>query len=218
MGLLSPDQARATGIPIYYYLFDILYLDGYDLTPLSVIYRKQILERALHYRDPIRYVDHRKGNGEDYQKEACRLGWEGLIAKRAGSTYQHGRSTDWLKFKCVNSQEFVIGGYTDPKGKRIGFGALLLGYYDQGNLRYAGKVGTGFYNNALIRLKKLFTPLEREFSPFNEDVREKEVHWLQPELVAEIGFENWTSASRLRQPRYKGLRYDKDPNSVVREG
>lgn len=217
MGVPGPEQARATGVPIFYYLFDILYLDGHDLTGLWLIYRKQVLEQAIPYGDPIRFVEDRRGDGLAYFKEACSKGWEGLIARRADSTYQHRRSDDWLKFKCTSRQEFVIGGYTEPRGKRICFGALLLGYYDRGRLMYAGKVGTGFDDEALARLKKLFAPLEQHASPFDEAIDEKEVHWLQPGLVAEIGFENWTGGGKLRQPRFRGLRYDKDPRSVVRE-
>jgi bifunctional non-homologous end joining protein LigD len=218
MGLINPADARATGIPIFYYLFDILYLGGYDVTQLPLVSRKAVLEDALTYKDPLRYLEYRRGNGLAYFKEACRKGWEGLIAKRAESTYQHRRSDDWLKFKCINQQEFVIGGWTEPHGKRIAFGALLLGYYDHGKLRYAGKVGTGFSDQVLIDLMEKLAPLERETSPFDEEIQEKEVHWVEPKLVAEIGFENWTEEGRLRQPRYRGLRYDKDPKTVVREG
>lgn len=218
MGLINPADARATGIPIFYYLFDILYFEGYDVTQLPLVSRKSILGNALSYRDPLRYLEDRRGDGLAYYKEACSKGWEGLIAKRADGPYVHGRSGDWLKFKCVEQQEFVIGGYTGPKGKRIEFGALLLGYYDHGKLRYAGKVGTGFNDQVLRELKEKLAPLEQETSPFDEEVREKEVHWVEPKLVAEIGFENWTKEGRLRQPRYRGLRYDKDPKSVVREG
>jgi DNA ligase D-like protein (predicted ligase) len=218
MGLINPADARATGIPIFYYLFDILYFEGYDITQLPLVSRKSILGNALSYRDPLRYLEDRRGDGLAYYKEACSKGWEGLIAKRADGSYVHGRSGDWLKFKCVEQQEFVIGGYTGPKGKRIEFGALLLGYYDHGKLRYAGKVGTGFNDQVLRELKEKLAPLEQETSPFDEEVREKEVHWVEPKLVAEIGFENWTKEGRLRQPRYRGLRYDKDPKSVVREG
>jgi bifunctional non-homologous end joining protein LigD len=217
MGLINPENARATGIPIFYYLFDIMYFDGYDVTQLWLTSRKFILEHALPYKDPVRYLEERSGDGVAYFHEACHLGWEGLIAKRAKSTYQHRRSEDWLKFKCVEEQEFVVGGYTPPKGKRIEFGALLLGYYKDGKLMYAGKVGTGFSDETLVELMKKLRPLERDTSPFAENVPEKEVQWVEPKLVAQIGFENWTNEGRLRQPRYMGLRYDKNPRDVVRE-
>ena len=218
MGLIDPADARKTGVPIFYYVFDILYFEGYDVTPLWLTSRKSILAQALPYRDPLRYLEDRGGDGLAYFREACKLGWEGLIAKRAKSPYQHRRSEDWLKFKCVEDQEMVIGGWTEPKGKRIEFGALLLGYYKDGRLMYAGKVGTGFNEQVLVELMSKLKPLARDTSPFAGPVPEREVHWVEPRLVAEIGFENWTTEGRLRQPRYRGLRYDKNAKDVVREG
>ena len=144
--------------------------------------------------------------------DACRSGWEGLIAKRADAPYVAGRSKDWLKLKCVWEQEFVIGGYTDPGGSRTDFGALLVGYYEQDTLRYAGKVGTGYTKPTLhdlgIRLRKLETA-----EPAFVDARPIPggVHWTRPVLVAQIGFAEWTSDARLRQPRFLGLRDDKSP-------
>jgi bifunctional non-homologous end joining protein LigD len=217
-GVVDPEEARATGIPVFYYLFDILYFEGYDLTHLWMTSRKSVLEGVLTYNDPLRFTESRSGDGLAYFKEACEKGWEGLIAKRAESPYQHRRSEDWLKFKCVNDQELVIGGFSDPHGKRIGFGALLLGYYDHGKLKYAGKVGTGYSDEVLKDLIAKLRKIEIDISPFDEEVKEKEVHWVRPELVAEIGFENWTREGRLRQPRFRGLRYDKNPKDVVREG
>lgn len=217
MGLDDPAEARRTGIPVYYYVFDILFYDGYELTRLPLLERKHILEKTLDYGDTVRFLEDRLGGGLRLFDEACKKGWEGLIAKRAYGPYVHGRSDEWLKFKCVQNQEFVIGGYTEPHGKRIEFGALLVGYYEDDKLMYAGKVGTGFDEKTLRSLMEKFRPLERKTSPFAEDVREKEVHWLEPKLVAEIGFEEWTDYGKLRQPRYEGLRYDKDPHSVIRE-
>ena len=150
---------------------------------------------------------------------ACRSGWEGLIAKRADAPYVAGRSKDWLKLKCVWEQEFVIGGYTDPGGSRTDFGALLVGYYEQGSLRYAGKVGTGYTKATLhdlgLRLRKLETA-----EPAFVDAATRfpaAPHWTRPELVAQIGFAEWTSDARLRQARFLGLRDDKSPAEVVRE-
>jgi bifunctional non-homologous end joining protein LigD len=217
MGLENPGEALKTGIPVYYYIFDILYFDGYDLTGLAIVDRKRVLEIALAYDGPLHYLEERIGGGLEYFDEACKKGWEGLIAKRADGPYVHGRSGDWLKFKCVMNQELVIGGYTEPHGKRIEFGALLLGYYEEGKLMYAGKVGTGFSEDTLRKLMDKFRPLERATSPFAEPIKEKEVHWLEPELVAQIGFEEWTDHGKLRQPRYEGLRYDKSPRDVVKE-
>ncbi len=176
-----------------------------------------MLENALSFKNSARFLEDHIGGGLQRFKEACEKGWEGLIAKRADGPYVHGRSEDWLKFKCIMNQEFVIGGYTEPHGQRIGFGALLVGYYQDGKLMYAGKVGTGFKVETLEELMKKFKPLERKTSPFANEVKEKEVHWLEPKLVAQIGFEEWTNYLKLRQPRYEGLRYDKEPRDVIRE-
>jgi bifunctional non-homologous end joining protein LigD len=150
--------------------------------------------------------------------QACRAGWEGLIAKRAQAPYVPGRSRDWLKLKCVWEQEFVIGGYTDPAGSRTDFGALLVGYYEDGRLRYAGKVGTGYTAATLHDLGARLRELETPEAPF-VDARPtpRGTHWTRPELVAQIGFAEWTKDGRLRQPRYLGLRDDKRPPDVVRE-
>jgi bifunctional non-homologous end joining protein LigD len=218
MHLEDAEEARQSAIDVYYYVFDVLYLDGYDTTGVPLRERKSLLKRAFSFRDPLRFVQHRNKEGEAFFQEACRKGWEGIIAKDASAAYVHGRSKKWLKFKCVNRQELVIGGYTEPHGERIGFGALLVGYYDGHELVYAGKVGTGFDDETLRRLKKRLTSLERDRSPFaGDDLPAKEVHWVRPELVAQIGFEEWTKHGRLRQPRYEGLREDKDAADVVRE-
>jgi bifunctional non-homologous end joining protein LigD len=213
----DPEQARRSGIAVYYYVFDLLHVDGHDVTSLPLRWRKQLLRRLLTYRNPLRFTTHRNSEGERYYAEACRKGWEGLIAKRAASPYVHMRSTDWLKFKCVNSQEFVIGGYTDPTGNREGFGALLIGYYDNGDLRYAGKVGTGFDASTLRDLAARLRHLERRDSPFADKVPGRTVHFVKPELVCETGFTEWTGDGRLRHPRFLGLRRDKRPRQVVRE-
>ena len=217
MGLQDPREALRTGVNVYYYIFDILYFGGYDITQLAVIDRKYVLKNALRFGGPLVYLEERTGGGLEYFKEACGRGWEGLIAKRADGPYVHGRSEDWLKFKCVQNQEFVIGGYTEPHGKRTGFGAILVGYYKDGKLIYAGKVGTGFSDETLMKLMEKFNPLKRKTSPFAEEVKEKEVHWLEPKLVAQVGFEEWTNYGKLRQPRFEGLRYDKSPKSVIKE-
>ena len=142
-----------------------------------------------------------------------------MIAKRGGSAYVHGRSRDWLKFKCVARQELVVGGWTDPQGGRVGLGALLVGVYAGGELRYAGKVGTGFDDETLRDLARRLSSIERKTSPFADPdgIPGKGVHWASPKLVAEVGFTEWTSDGRLRHPRFLGLRRDKDPKEVVRE-
>jgi DNA ligase D-like protein (predicted ligase) len=217
MGLQDPREALRTGVPVFYYTFDMLYYDGFDMTRLGVVDRKYVLKNTLAFGGALRYLDERMGGGLKYFEEACKLGWEGLIAKRADSPYVHGRSDDWLKFKCVLGQEFVIGGYTEPHGKRVGFGAILVGYYQDGKLMYAGKVGTGFGDETIMKLMEKFRPLERKTSPFAEEVKEKETHWLEPKLVAQVGFEEWTNYGKLRQPRFEGLRDDKAPESVIKE-
>ena len=207
-------------VPVYIYLFDVLWADGRDVRSEPLLERKRILRDLLSFGGPLRFAEHRDTDGEAYYREACQLGWEGLIAKRADSPYRAGRNRDWLKFKCLNGQEFVIGGYTDPQRSRIGFGALLLGYYDaDGQLHYAGKVGTGFTSRTLTSLHATLAAHEQPTPPF-EPVRglpRSGVHWVQPRLVAQVGFSEWTADGELRHPRFQGLRRDKDPADVVRE-
>jgi bifunctional non-homologous end joining protein LigD len=219
MQLRDPRRARASGVRVFYYLFDLLHLDGRDVTGLPLRERKALLRQALAFADPLRYLPHRNAEGERFYGEACRKGWEGLIAKRAHSPYRHERSRDWFKFKCVNEQEFVIGGYTDPGGKRIGLGALLVGYYDgRGRLRYAGKVGTGYSDAVLRDLGGRLAAIEQGEPPFATDqLPRTAVHWVRPELVAQIGFTEVTGDGKLRHPRILGLRSDKDPRDVVLE-
>ena len=202
---------------VFLYAFDVLWLDGEDLTPLPLRERKARLRRALAFHGPVRLTPHRNGDGEALFREACRKGWEGLIAKRADAPYTRGRSRDWLKFKCSAEQELVIGGFTAPRGTRTDLGALLLGYYADGRLRYAGKVGTGFTQATLRDLAGRLAPLRRDASPFADEVRERDVTWAEPRLVAQVGFSEWTRDGRLRHPRFLGLRDDKDAAEVVRE-
>ena len=214
----DPDEARESGVAVYYYVFDLLHLDGHDLTKISLRHRKSVLKDAFSYNDPLRFTPHRNKEGETFFEDACDKGWEGIIAKKADSPYVHARSRHWLKFKCVRRQELVIGGFTEPKGERIGFGALLLGVYDEDELVYAGKVGTGFDNETLRTLKRRMNSLERKTPPFDRgDLPRKGVHWVTPKLVAQIGFEEWTDDDRLRQPRFLGLRRDKEPHDVIKE-
>jgi bifunctional non-homologous end joining protein LigD len=200
-----------------FYLFDLLYLAGCDTTSLPLRARKRLLRRALSFRGPIRLTPHRLGDGEALLREACRRRWEGLVAKRVDAPYVHARSPDWLKLKCSAEQELVIGGFTAPHGSRTELGALLLGHYDDGRLRYAGKVGTGFSEATLADLAARLAPLRRDRSPFADEVRERNVTWVEPVLVAEVAFTEWTRAGRLRHPRYLGLRDDKAAAEVVRE-
>ena len=204
-------------VAVFYYVFDVLYLAGHDTTALPLRARKALLRRALAFHGPVRLTPHRNRDGETLFREACRKGWEGLIAKRAAAPYTHGRSRDWLKLKCSAEQELVIGGFTAPKGSRTDLGALLLGYYEAGALRYAGKVGTGFTQATLRDLAGRLRPLHRDTSPFADEIRERDLTWVQPRLVAQIGFSEWTRDGRLRHPSFLGLRDDKAAEEVVRE-
>ncbi len=208
-------------VPVFLYLFDLPRHDGDDLRGMPLRKRKARLRRALEFGGPVRFTPHRNGeHGEELYREACEKGLEGVIAKRADSPYlSGGRSRDWLKLKCHAEQELVIGGYTAPKGSRTEFGALLVGYYDDGGtLRYAGKVGTGFDHHTLRTLGGRMRELEQDessFEPFKPIP--PGTHWVRPELVAQIGFTEWTRDGRLRHPRFLGLRDDKPPRDVVRE-
>jgi len=217
IGLTSADDARESGVAVYLYLFDLLHIEGRDVRRLPLRQRKALLRRMLSPSNRVRYTPHRNEHGERYLKEACDKGWEGLIAKDAGSAYAGKRSRTWLKLKCSHGQELVIGGFTDPKGSRSHFGALLVGYYDDGDLRYAGKVGTGYDEETLARLGRRMKRLERARSPFADEVDEKGAHWVTPRLVGEFGFTEWTREGKLRHPRYLGLRTDKDAKQVHRE-
>ncbi|MFI9027836.1 non-homologous end-joining DNA ligase [Streptomyces sp. NPDC053560] len=217
MGITDPAQARASSVAVTYYVFDLLRLDGQDLTRLPLRTRKSLLRRTLRFVSPLRFTPHRNQGGPEELADACERGWEGLIAKRADGPYVPRRSGDWLKLKCARGQEFVIGGFTEPAGSRVGFGALLLGYYADGRLRYAGKVGTGYDQAALHRIRGLLDDREQARSPFGDAVRERGAHWVRPELVAEVGFTEWTRDGMLRHPRFLGLRDDKKPSEVVRE-
>jgi DNA ligase D-like protein (predicted ligase) len=218
MQIAVPQPGLLRQVPVYFYLFDILYADGQDLRRLALLERKQWLRR-LSFGGPLRFSSHRTGRGLEHYREACGKGWEGVVAKRAGSPYKSGRTKDWLKFKCENAQEFVIGGYTDPQGGRSGFGALLLGYYDgSGRLVYAGKVGTGFDERTLRSLHTALQRIGAPSAPFTRgELPRSGVHWTEPRLVAQVGFAEWTTAGQLRHPRYLGLRDDKEPADVVRE-
>lgn len=218
MHVATREKAELTGVRVYYYIFDILYLDGYDLTKLPLIVRKLILKNVMTFKNPLCYTTHRANITDSYFNERCKKGWEGLIVKKRDSVYEHKRSGNWLKFKCVSNQELVIGGYTDPQRSRIGFGALLLGYYKDGKLHYAGKVGTGFDDATLRELSAQLKKLEQKKNPFvNFDISTRGVHWVKPKLVGEIGFTEWTNDNKLRHPRYQGLRRDKAAKDVVKE-
>lgn len=206
---------------VVWYVFDVPYYQGYDLTQTPLLNRKELLQQLLpnSTEGVIRYSDHIVGQGPAAFASACQRGLEGLISKRATSPYQQRRSDDWVKVKCLGRQEFVIVGWTDPSGARSGFGALLLGYYDaSGDLTYAGKVGTGFSSQSLLELTSKLRRLERNQSPLAKRLSGmRGVHWVQPQLVAEVEFTEWTDDGRLRHPSFQGLREDKKPHEIVRE-
>jgi DNA ligase D-like protein (predicted ligase) len=218
LGITNPEVARASPVRVFYYLFDLLHLDGKSAVDVPLLWRKRLLRNAIEFADPLRFTTHRVEDGIAAYRAACERGDEGVIAKLADSKYDGRRSPNWLKFKCVRDQEFVVGGYTSPKGSRVELGALLLGYHEGRDLVYAGKVGTGFDEATLHSLHQRLSSIEQDTPPFTRGlVPEHGARWARPELVVQIGFTEWTRDGKLRHPRYLGLRTDKDPDDVVRE-
>jgi bifunctional non-homologous end joining protein LigD len=218
LGLRSPAPEQVAAYPVVFCVFDLLELDGDDLRDRPLVERRARLAEAVRPSAALQLSEAWHDGSERRFADACRAGWEGLVAKRAQSPYAPGRSRDWLKLKCVWEQEFVIGGYSAPAGARTDFGALLVGYYEGGRLRYAGKVGTGYSAPTLRDLGARLRALETGEPPF-VDARPVPpgTHWTRPELVAQIAFAEWTNEGRLRQPRFLGLRDDKRPAEAVRE-
>lgn len=218
LGVSDPEQARASGTPVFYYLFDVLHLEGNATTDLPLTWRKRLLRNAFQFTGRLRFTTHRVKDGEAAFRASSERGDEGVIAERADAPYEGRRSANWLKLKCARDQEFVVGGYAAPKRSRVGLGALMLGYYDGADLVYAGKVGTGFDDATLRSLHERLSRLEQPRPPFTRGlVREPGAHWVRPKLVAQVGFSEWTRDGKLRHPRYLGLRTDKKPDEVVRE-
>ena len=218
LGVTTPSPELVAAYPVVLCVFDLLELDGDDLRGRPLLERRARLAEVVRPSAALQLSEAWRDDSQRRFARACRSGWEGLIAKRAKAPYVAGRSRDWLKLKCVAEQEFVIGGFTDPGGSRTDFGALLVGYYEDGRLRYAGKVGTGYTAATLRDLGARLRELETSESPF-ADARPipRGTHWVQPELVVQIGFAEWTNDGRLRQPRFLGVRDDKRPADVVRE-
>jgi bifunctional non-homologous end joining protein LigD len=218
LGVTEPSPELIASHPVVYCVFDLLELDGEDLTAQSLLQRRARLTEAIRSSDALQLTEALRGDPQRWFAKACRSGWEGLIAKRADAPYTRRRSKDWLKLKCAWAQEFVIGGFTEPAGSRTDFGALLVGYHEDGQLRYAGNVGTGYSAATLRDVGARVRALETPESPF-VDARPipRGTHWTRPRLVGQIGFAEWTTDGRLRQPRFLGLRDDKDPDEVVRE-
>lgn len=200
-----------------YHVFDILRLDGRDVTLLPLDVRRALL-RELPLVPPLERVVSLDGDAKPWER-ACREGWEGVIAKRRDSPYEHRRSRNWLKMKCEATQELVVGGFTDPQGGRVGLGALLVGYFEGSDLVFAGKVGTGFDRKLLLELRGRLDALEVEHPPFTRAVGlpRLRAHWVRPEIVVQVAFIEWTVHGKLRHPRLLGVRTDKPAHDVTRE-
>lgn len=222
-GLRGPHRraSRRTDLPILYYVFDLLYLDGYDLRRVSLEERKQILETIVIPSGVMRYSDHYPGQGIALFEAARQKGLEGILAKRRTSCYEERRSREWLKIKITQTVDCVIGGYIDPEGSRQHFGSLILGLYNQKRqLVHVGNAGTGFNQNTLKKVFDMLHARETKVSPFHGVVDLKKTHWVKPELVAEIKFSEWTHETsdgglKLRAPVFIGIRDDKDPEECT---
>ncbi len=206
---------------IVYYLFDVPYCAGYDLREVPLVARREVLQRIVSRKpsDKVRFSEVFDAPPQDVVASACKLGLEGVIAKRRDSAYVLRRSTDWVKLKCSQRQEFVIGGWTDPQGSRTGIGSLLLGLHDKkGHLQYAGNVGTGFNEKLLRDLRSRLDALAADSSPFADTAGiTGRPHWVRPQLVCEVSFGEWTKAGRIRHSVFHGLREDKQPLAITRE-
>ena len=220
-GLLQEALAADRPETVRFEVFDLLYLDGFDLRAETLLRRKEVLASLLAgvpLDGPLVRVDHYTGEGPGYHAASCELLLEGSVSKRGDRPWVPGRTRDWQKAKCLARQEFVVGGWTDPTGSRRHFGALLLGVRDgDGSLRYAGRVGTGFTERALDSLSESLKTLASKAAPFADPPKAAGAHWVRPELVAEVAFREWTRDGVVRQPSFKGLREDKDAKDVVRE-
>jgi len=222
-GALQHAIAKKRTQPVVYMAFDLLYLNGFDLRQAPLVKRKELLKALVSAapRDiPVRYTDHIRGRGVDFHREACTLALEGSVSKLAERPYVPGRTDEWRKVKCLMRQEFVVGGFTEGEGSREGFGALLLGTYDdEGGLRYAGRVGTGFTDADLRAIRARLDELEVDAPPFVEAPGglRRLTHWVRPELVAEVSFQEWTRDGVIRQPSFHGLREDKPARQVLGE-
>ena len=199
-----------------YHIFDVLWINGQKVTGLTLEERRAIL-KTLPFTAPLRRV--RLLKDDNPWERARREGWEGVIAKRRGSVYEHRRSKLWLKLKVEASQELVVGGFTDPEGARVGLGALLVGYYDKDHFVFAGKIGTGFNTRLLLDLRKRLDAIEIATPPFTRAIGlpRLRAHWVRPTIVVQVSFMEWTVHGKLRHPRLIGVRFDKKAREVVRE-
>jgi len=214
--ILDGEAAWDSTSRIAYHIFDILWLEGRSVMRLPLDARRALL-KDLSFRPPLSHVPEITDNKP--WERACSEGWEGVIAKRRTSPYEHRRSPHWLKMKCEATQELVVGGFTDPQGSRVGFGALLVGYFDRDDFIFAGKIGTGFDTKLLLELRARLDKLEIPKPPFTKakGLPRVRAHWVSPEVVVQVAFIEWTAHSKLRHPRLLGVRYDKSPREVIRE-
>ena len=217
------NASSASGARLVYVVFDLLRLDAERVASLPLEARKARLRTLVGGRQtgPVRYSEHVDGRGDKFFAQACRLGLEGIVSKRRDQPYREGRHGDWLKTKCTLRQEFVIGGFTDPEGMRAGLGALLIGHYEGDRLVFSGKVGTGFTQRVALDLRRRLDALEQKtcsFDPPPPRAVSRNAHWAKPALVCEVVFTEWTNDGNIRHPSFQGLRPDKDPHEVVREG
>jgi bifunctional non-homologous end joining protein LigD len=207
-------------------IFDLIYLDGFNITRTPLLQRKAVLEELFNSgklkgaKGPLRYSDHVEGNGPEFFKQACKHGLEGIVSKLADSPYESTRNKNWLKTKCIKRQEFVIAGYTPSKKAFPGFGSLILGVYDKGKLIYAGRVGTGFSIKQRLEIQKKLDRISQDSMPFATKPKDpglRDAHWAKTQLVAEVEFTEWTADGSIRHPSFQGLREDKKPTEIVRE-
>jgi len=217
-GVWGPASTREADKPrgLAYHVFDVLWIDGRDVMSLPLDERRALL-KTLPLRAPLRRVA--ALDDEKPWEHACAEGWEGVIAKRRDSLYEHRRSPNWLKMKCEASQELVVGGFTDPQGARVGLGALLVGYFEGDDLVFAGKVGTGFDTKMLVDLRAKLDRIEIDKPPFTKatGLPRLRAHWVKPQIVVQVAFIEWTVHDKLRHPRLLGIRTDKSAREVVRE-
>ena len=213
---------KNAGAGLVFHVFDVIYLEGFNLTRCPLRERKRVLAELFEKVDeksPLRFSDHIEGSGAQFFKEACKHGIEGIVSKLAESPYESTRSHNWRKIKCLKRQEFVIAGYT-LSDKGIPFSSLVLGVYEKGKLIYAGRAGTGFSNQMRVDLKKMLDKLGRNTRPFEQipnDPGLRRAVWAEPKLVGEVAFTEWTDEGIIRHPSFQGLREDKKATEVVRE-
>ena len=214
--ILDGEAAWDSASRIAYHVFDILWLEGRSVMRLPLDARRALL-KDIPLRAPLAHVP--EITDDKPWERACSEGWEGVIAKRRTSPYEHRRSPHWLKMKCEATQELVVGGFTDPQGSRVGFGALLVGYFDRDDFVFAGKIGTGFDTKLLLELRARLDNLEIPNTPFTQGkgLPRIRAHWVRPEIVVQVAFIEWTAHRKLHHPRLLAVRYDKSPREVVRE-